>query len=99
MRDVTLNAHYIFAFKNPRDRTQIQHLVRQVAPHDWRRVRQMFEIATRNPHTYLLFDVRQATEEPFRYRTDLVWGARNNCAVIFGGTDDESTEEWLNSFR
>jgi hypothetical protein len=96
MRDVNLNAHYIFAFKNPRDRTQITHLARQVAPTDWRRVHSAYEEATREPHRYLLFDMKQETEDPLRYRTNFVWGACNGCGVIIGPSDEEMMDALLN---
>lgn len=31
-RDISLNSHYIVAYKNPRDRSQITSLARQIAP-------------------------------------------------------------------
>jgi hypothetical protein len=96
MRDVNLNTQYIFAFKNPRDRTQITHLARQMAPKDWRRVHDNYECATKEAHQYLLFDVKQMTDDPLRYRTNFVWGACNGCAVIYGPEDFESMLALLN---
>ena len=96
MRDITLNSHYIFAFKNPRDRTQITHLIRQMAPDDWRRVHEQYEKATARPYQYFLFDLKQTTDDPLRCRTDFIWSARNGCAVIVGSGDHHETERLLN---
>jgi len=97
MRDISLNTHYMFVFKNLRDRTQITYLARQMAPNDWQRVHQHFEDATRLPHQYYLFDLKPQTDEPVRQRTNFIWGALNNCSVIYGCDTDEETQRWLDS--
>jgi hypothetical protein len=96
MRDITLNTHYIFAFKNPRDRTQITHLVRQISPDNWRCVQSCYEHATHAPFRYLMFDLKQATDETMRYRTDFVWGAQHGCSVIYGPENLHECEAFLN---
>ena len=70
-RDVSLNAHYIIAFKNPRDKLQIQHLARQIMPQYSKDVIQVFENATSEPHSYLLFDLTQSTPDSLRLRTNI----------------------------
>ena len=70
-RDMSLNAHYIVVFKNPRDRSQINTFSRQVYPENTKFVQEAFSDATSRPHTYLLFDMRQATPEPFRFRSEI----------------------------
>lgn len=41
--DIFLNAHYVFVFKNPSDKLQIQHLGRQIMPLEDKSVVHVFE--------------------------------------------------------
>jgi hypothetical protein len=68
-RDISLNAHYIVLFKNPRDRAQIKHLARQVYPQDSKFIEEAYEDATRSAHGYLLLDLKQSTPDELRVRT------------------------------
>lgn len=70
-RDISLNAHYAVCFKNPRDRAQIMHLSRQVAPQNPKFVQEAFEDATKEAHGYLLFDFKQSTPDLLRLRTSI----------------------------
>lgn len=67
-----LNSHYIVFFKNPRDKTQLSILARQMFP--GRSVREfviMFEEVTKRAHGYLLIDLRQDTSAEVRLRTNI----------------------------
>lgn len=70
-RTISLNAHYIVAFKNPRDRIQIQTLSRQVCPENSRYVQEAYKDATEVPFGYLVFDLKQSTPDLHRYRTNI----------------------------
>ena len=70
-RDISLNAHYIIYFKNPRDRAQIQHLARQMCPENPKFLQEAYNDATAVAHGYLLIDLKQSTEENFRFRTNI----------------------------
>lgn len=70
-RTISLNAHYIVAFKNPRDRVQIQTLSRQVCPENSRYIQEAYKDATDEPFGYLLFDMKQSTPDLYRYRTHI----------------------------
>jgi hypothetical protein len=70
-RDMSLNAHYIVMFKNPRDRSQIFHFSRQVFPENPRFLQEAFADATSRPHSYLLFDMKQDTPDAYRFRSDI----------------------------
>ena len=70
-RDISLNAHYIIVFKNPRDNLQIQCLARQMFPQQSKAIVQVFKEVTREPHTYLLFDLTQSTPDALRIRTKI----------------------------
>lgn len=80
-RDMSLNAHYIVLFKNPRDKSQIFHFARQVCPENSRFVLEAFLDATSKPHSYLLFDMKQSTPEAFRFRSDIFPGEENTVYV------------------
>ena len=73
-RSITLNAHYIVMFKNPRDKVQVKVLARQMFDKDAKVMEEAFSDATKNPHGYLLVDLKQATPEHLRLRTNIVPG-------------------------
>jgi len=70
-RDISLNAHYIVCFKNPRDKAQIRHLAQQVYPEKPLFLQEAFNDATSKPHGYLLLDMKQETPDDYRFRTDI----------------------------
>ena len=67
-RTISLNAHYLVLFKNPRDGSQIDHLAKQMYPGKAKYVRDAFNKATRDPYGYLLVDLKQTTPDLFRLR-------------------------------
>lgn len=70
-RDISLNAHYIIYFKNPRDRAQIRHLALQVYPENPKFVYDAYKDATSAAHGYLFIDLKQSTEDDSRFRTNI----------------------------
>ena len=70
-RTISLNAHYLVIFKNPRDGSQIVHLAKQMYPGKTQYVRQAFALATRKPHGYLVVDLKQTTPEGMRLRSHI----------------------------
>ena len=67
-RTISLNAHYLVLFKNPRDKSQISVLSRQLQmPH----LLPAYEEATGIPHGYLLVDLSPQTPEELRLRSQL----------------------------
>ena len=69
MRSISLNSHYIAFFKNPRDKTQVSHLAKQMYPGNTRFVQEAFADATKEPFGYLFVDLKQSTPEHMRLRT------------------------------
>ena len=65
---MSLNAHYIILFKNPRDASQFANLARQMYPKQWQFA------ATREPYSYLLLDLRPEQNEDLRLRTNVFPG-------------------------
>ena len=70
-RTISLNTHYIVAFKNPRDSLGVSTLARQAFPGEVSRVMEAYEDATQQPYGYLLFDLHPTTVNAFRLRTSI----------------------------
>lgn len=81
-RDISLNAHYMFIFKNPRDKAQITYLARQLSPTNVKFVQEAYEDATSRPHGYLLVDLKQDTPEELRYRTNILSIDRKHGGIV-----------------
>ena len=72
MRNISLNAHYIILFKNPRDNQQIRTLARQIYPGESQFLIDAFKQATGKPHGYLLMDLKQTTKDFLRVREGIL---------------------------
>ena len=70
-RTISLNTHYIVAFKNPRDSLGISTLARQAFPRAVPYVLESYEDATRLPYSYLLLDFHNSTPDSLRLRTSI----------------------------
>lgn len=70
-RTISLNTHYFCIFKNPRDRTQIGVLARQMFPTNWRYMMEAFADATEKPYSYLFVDLKPETEDRYRLRSGI----------------------------
>lgn len=73
-RTVSLNTQYLVLFKNPRDKSQIEVLARQMFPKNTKFLVSSFVDATVKPFGYLLIDLRPETEENFRVRSSIFPG-------------------------
>ena len=71
-RTCSLNSHYLFLFKNPRDALQIKVLARQMFPGNSKYLEESFADATRRPYGYLCIDMKADTAEYLRLRTDIL---------------------------
>lgn len=74
-RTTSLNAHYILVFKNPRDASQVTHLAKQMFPHNPQLMVDAYRQATQHPHSYLVLDCRQETDDLYRLRSSLILGS------------------------
>jgi hypothetical protein len=70
-RTMSLNAHYIVLFKNPRDASQVTTLAKQMYPGKGKFLLEAFKDATEKPYGYLLFDLKPNTDEKCRIRTKI----------------------------
>ena len=73
-RTRSLNTHYYILFKNPRDKSQIDFLARQIAPRKSKALIDVFEAATTPAHGYLFCDFTQECPDSYRFRTNLFRG-------------------------
>ena len=62
-KTINRNAHYIVAFKNPRDQTGIRTILLQAVPDRWRQVLRLFRRITSRPFGYLMLDVHLTPRE------------------------------------
>lgn len=67
----SLNAHYIVLMKNKRDGASVSFLARQISPYNTRYITEAYLKATRKPYSYLLFDLRQETNDLIRLRSNI----------------------------
>lgn len=86
-RDISLNTHYLVLFKNPRDAAQILHLARQIYPSNPKFIQEVYIDATKRPHGYLLFDLKQATPENSRIRTNIFGEVPPGYPVVYIAKD------------
>ena len=73
-RTISLNCHYIVLFKNPRDRSQIVHLAKQMYPGQTKFMVEAYTDATRQPYSYLFIDLNLNCPEEYRLRTNIFPG-------------------------
>jgi len=72
--DISLNSKYIFVFKNPREKTQILHLARQMYPENISSLHKTHLDACKDPHTYLFLDITQSINDLLRVTTKIFPG-------------------------
>ena len=67
IRTISLNAHYMVLFKNPRDASQFASLARQMYPN-----KSAFAVeAYKEPYSYLFVDFQPEHDEDLRLRTNV----------------------------
>ena len=66
LRTVSLNTHYFFLGKNPRDAGAITILAKQAFPGQTKYVVEAYRDATREPHSFLLVNLRQEAADETR---------------------------------
>jgi hypothetical protein len=66
MRTISLNSHYIILLKNPRDKTQINTLARQIYPSNTKYLIESYNDATARAYGYIRLDLSPDTPEDYR---------------------------------
>ena len=80
-RTISLNAHYLVLFKNPRDAGQFATMARQIYPNSWRFAVEAYQDATSVPYGYLVLDLRPDQDERCRLRTNVFPGEQQYVFV------------------
>jgi len=78
MRTISLNSHYIILLKNPRDKTQINTLARQIYPSNTKYLIDSYNGATARAYGYLRLDLSPDTPEDHRILSRLTPEENNN---------------------
>ena len=71
-KTISRNAHYIVAFKNPRDQLGVRILMQQAFPQDFKEVLNVYRDATERPYGYLMFDLHPNSSDHERLKTNLL---------------------------
>ena len=71
-KTISRNAHYIIAFKNPRDQLGVRILAQQTFPQDFKEVLNVYRDATERPYGYLMFDLHPNSSDRERLKTNLL---------------------------
>ena len=66
MRSISLNSHYIIIMKNPRDKSQIMYLAKQIYPGETKYFIDCFKDATDKPYGYIKIDFTPSTPDKYR---------------------------------
>jgi hypothetical protein len=66
-----LNVNYIVLFKNPNNTKQAMRFFNQIAPETSKALLKVFQKVTKQPYSYLVFDLHQETPDDIRIRTNI----------------------------
>ena len=89
-RDISLNANYIVAFKNIRDKKLFMYLASQVYPEDSVDLYNAYLDATKEPHGYLVLDLTQNTNDGLRFRSH-IFSDEVHPLVVYSCVGDEAS--------
>ena len=71
-KTISRNAHYIIAFKNPRDQLGVPILTQQAFPQGFKDVLNVYRDVTERPYGYLIFDLHPNSSDIERLKTNLL---------------------------
>ena len=71
-KSISRNAHYIVAFKNPRDQLGVRNVLLQSFPTTWKDSLETFHEATTRPYGYLVLDLHPASSDQQRLLSHLL---------------------------
>lgn len=81
LRNISLNSTHLILTNNKRDRRQIQILAQQLSPNNSKFIVESYNDATKNPFSYLLFDMTQSQDDCLRIRTSIF--PTDDCVIIY----------------
>uniref|UniRef100_A0A158P4L7 AAA+ ATPase domain-containing protein n=2 Tax=Tetranychus urticae TaxID=32264 RepID=A0A158P4L7_TETUR len=70
-RNISLNSQYVVCFKNPRDKSIVTNIGRQMFPTKIKKFAAVYEDATQEPYSYLFIDLKPDTQEKTRLLTNI----------------------------
>ena len=73
-KTISRNAHYVVAFKNPRDQLGTRNLMMQAFPTYWCDALRVYEEVTQPSYGYLMLDLHPASDDRYRLFPDLLKG-------------------------
>lgn len=71
-KTISRNAHYVIAFKNPRDQLGMRNLLLQAFPPHWKEVMERFTKVTERPFGYMLLDLHPKSSDDRRLWSHLL---------------------------
>ena len=71
-RTISLNCHYMILLNNPRDKSQINYLSRQMFPHKSNFLVECYNDATSHEYGYLFLDFKQQTDNNMRVQSGIL---------------------------
>ena len=84
-------------FKNPRDKTQIVHLARQVYPENNSSFHKTYPEVCKDPHTYLFLYLTQSINDLIWFRTKILPGEITDVFAPVQGNDSIEVTTTLSS--
>ena len=70
-RTISLNASYLVLTKNVRDASQVIYLNKHLYPSNTKISQQAYQLATKEPHTYLFIDLMPTCPEEIRLQSGI----------------------------
>ena len=71
-KNISRNAHYVIAFKNPRDQLGMRNLLLQAFPTCWQDMMDVYQKVTERPFGYTVLDLHPASDERKRVFSHLL---------------------------
>ena len=81
MRTISLNTAYNVIMKNPRDKSSIECLGRQMFPGQSKFFMESYNFATRKSYSYLVIDSKPTQDDDLRLRTNVFPGEQMICFI------------------
>jgi SpoVK/Ycf46/Vps4 family AAA+-type ATPase len=81
-RTISLNSNILVLFANPRDKTQVRILAKQIFPGEGRVLLEAYNQATLRPHGYLIVDLQKDTPANLRLRTNIFPGEGEHYVYV-----------------
>ena len=93
--DNSLNAHYILALKNVRDKKEFMYLAGHVYPEDSLGLYNAYLNATQEPYGYLLLDLTKSTNDGLRFRKKNIFPNYTTPLTVYSNVGDEASVDEL----